>query len=163
MNKKLAFSSIITALGTLFLYLCSISPTGQIALFTLATAFLCIGVIECGAKYTIICAVATALLSFILIPNKLILLPYVVLFGYYPVLKLYLERIHSIVLEWVLKLCVAALAATILAVIANALGIVFPTSLPIIVLLAIVIFAIYDVALSLFISFYRQRISKHIK
>lgn len=165
MQKKLTLSAVITAISTLFLYICCIVPSGKIALFALATAFLCITVSTCGVKYALISAAAVAGLSFIFVPNKLILIPYIILFGYYPILKLYIEKIGKLIPELLLK-AICAAAALFLCMLAARLfriefilpfhaGIVFPA--------AIVIFLLYDIALSLFIAFYRQRIAKHIK
>ncbi len=162
----LVFCSLISVISLAFLYLSSVLPTGRLASFGAAIFMLCVAVAECGAKYGLSCAVAVGLLSFMLIPDKLILFPYVLFFGYYPVLKLYIERIGKIVTEWIFKLAVFTIAMLAVYLIMRFLNLLAP--IPVYVLSAGVavlylLFILYDNVLTQLISFYLNKISKKIR
>jgi hypothetical protein len=165
-TRKLAFSAIISALSLIFLYLSSIVPTGQIALFCLSTALFCVVVLECGSGYALLSAVVTGMLGFIFLPNKLLLLPYALFFGYYPVLKLYIERLGHLFLEWMIKLSafiVTMLGTFLLMRLMMELSLEHSMPVYLIALIGIAVFAVYDIALSLFIGIYREKIAKYLK
>lgn len=162
-TRKLTVTAVSAGLSTFFLYLCSITPSGKLALIALASACVCVPVIECGTRYAASGAVAAILLSFIIIPNKMIPMAYAMLFGYYPIVKLYIERIRRLWMEMLIKLAGALLVIGLAFLLfrAAAESIVYPVSA--VVTAALAVFVIYDAALTMFISFYKNRISKHIK
>ncbi|MCX7714490.1 MAG: hypothetical protein N2171_01985 [Clostridia bacterium] len=162
---RLTFSAVICAISVILLYISAIIPSGKVAVFALATGMLCATVIECGEKFAFASFVVVGLLSFFMLPNKLILVPYAIFFGFYPILKLHIEKLNKIVLEWLIKLLsfsLAMLAAYFvvgLIVGQNMKVEVLPYFIP----MALLGFAAYDYALSLFIGFYKSRISKYLK
>lgn len=103
-TRDLTFSGIITAFTVLVLYLESIIPTGRAGFLVLSSFLLCAIYLESGLKWLIATYVASFLLAFLLVADKSGLLPFILLFGIYPVLKNFVERIRSIWLEWLLKL-----------------------------------------------------------
>ncbi|MDO4834266.1 MAG: hypothetical protein Q4A40_04430 [Bacillota bacterium] len=103
----------------------------------------------------------TSVLGLILIPNKLALIPYIAMFGYYPILKFYIEKINSGVLQLTLKVIyfAAVISVGLLAfksVIARSISLPnHPTALLIVLGTALMI--LYDYILSFLISRYIRK------
>lgn len=162
-TRKLTITAVMAGLGTLFVYLCSLLPSGRVAAMALSSACVCVTVMECGVSYALAGSAATALLALILAPNKLSAVIYIVLCGHYPVVKLYIERLRRIWLEIPIKLAVGFAAiligtAAAVYVLSNAVALS-----PALVLTSLSVFIVYDAALTIFITFYKRRIAKHIK
>lgn len=60
---------------------------------TLASLLMCFVYIELGSPYTWLVWLATALLSFIMFPGAFMWLSYLLVFGIYPIIKGYIERL----------------------------------------------------------------------
>lgn len=97
MNKsiRLALCGIITAFSVMLMFLTGLIPVGTYALPGLAGMLLIIIVIEYGAGWAWPVYVATAILSVLIAPDKEAALAYVLLFGYYPILKSLIERLRK--------------------------------------------------------------------
>lgn len=102
---KIALGGICTALAVIFMFGASFVPGIELTLFLISSLFTAVMVIEAGVAGGLGVYAASALLGLILIPNKLALIPYVFCFGYYAVLKYYIEKIKSGVLQLALKAC----------------------------------------------------------
>lgn len=164
-SKKIAVSGMFCALTVLALYLAGIAPSGKLALFCLAACFMAVLVLECGIKAALACFLATSAAAAILAPNKLIVLAFVLFFGYYPVVKLLVEQWGSLKKEWLVKLAVFIVVSA-LAVGAGLLffkDVAFPAPPVVIAGAGVAVLVVYDVALSLFIQFYQTRISRLIR
>ena len=92
-SKRMASCSLLAALGVVIAYLGSLSDLIDLCTPFFAALLLVPVVIEYGRRYAWGLWVATALLSLLLLPNKSPAIIYLV-FGYYPILKAYLERIR---------------------------------------------------------------------
>ena len=84
----LVFCSIISVLSFIALYFSAILANFSLVAFAISILILCVTVDECGPRWGLISGIVVELLGFIFMPNKMILLPYALYFGYYPVLKL---------------------------------------------------------------------------
>ncbi len=104
LSKKISFCGIFAALSLLFLYITAVSPSGKLAL--IAAASYCIGlcVVWCGIKLGILAYVAVSVLSFVLVPNIMVAILFAAFFGCYPVIKVFIEKLKKLWLEWILKL-----------------------------------------------------------
>jgi len=103
-TRKIALTGIISALVVISLILESIAPTGRLGFYVLAAFMLSVVLIESGigwgwASYIVTCAV-----GFLLVPEKLNLLPYIMFFGIYTLLKFHIESIRKPWIEFILKL-----------------------------------------------------------
>ncbi len=87
MTRKLAFSSIMTALAIVCLFGSVVLPTGKIALLAVTSMCVMVTVAECGTHYALICYAATALIGFLLVPFKAQILLFTAFIGYYPIIK----------------------------------------------------------------------------
>ncbi len=165
-SRKLAFSGILTAMTVIALYLESIVPTGRAGFFVLTSFFLCAVLLETSMKWAFSAYVASAALSFLLVPDKLGLLPFLFFFGIYPMIKNWIERLKKLWLEWLLK--VSGFSLLLL------LGFqMFQKLLPTVILkgyglwLAVLVlelgFVLYDYLCTRWIHFYFERIAHHIR
>lgn len=160
-TSNLVYGGILTALVVLFLYIGSIIITNKVFLMALAIA---IGAVSCiigGIKSALIVYISSAVLGFILVPNKLYVGIYII-FGIYPIVKLIAEK-YSIVFEYIIKYGVFNLLTVITYLIYRNfiyLGPLFDSTHLIIVFFIIiqVVFFIFDYAFTKFIMLVNDRI-----
>ena len=88
------------------MFLTGLIPIGTYALPAIAGVLLIVAVIEIGAKWAWMIYAAVAVLSLLFAADKEAALLFVLFFGYYPVLKSFLERISNKVLSWISKFAV---------------------------------------------------------
>ncbi|MFU0833299.1 MAG: DUF2232 domain-containing protein [Oscillospiraceae bacterium] len=166
-SLRLAFSSMITAIGTAIMFLTGLIPIGTYALPALAGIFLIPVVIEIGINWAFGIFIAESLLSGFFAPDKEAALCFILFFGYYPVLKAVLER--KLQKRWM-----CAIAKYLLFNIALILDFwatvailkipietfsVFGAFIPVLFLLAgNVMFFLYDYALSLLVISYCNKL-----
>jgi hypothetical protein len=165
-TKKIALNGILGALAVICLILASILPTNRISLYALSSFFVAVSIIESGVKAGWIFYVTTSLLALIIIPEKLGIIPYVVFFGMYGIVKYYIERLNKAVIEYVIKfiyfnICVMIAFFTV----RELFSINVSTSLSwwILIILLEVIFFLYDFVYTLFINYYRSKLRKWIR
>ncbi len=163
MTKKLSLAAVLSAVMLLFLYLVCVLPTGRIFIFCLATAPICILMLEAGTRFSICAYVAVSLLALVLLPNKNIALLYALFMGYYPILKCYIEKWNRLLGEWIIKLAVFVLAMIAGSFFCRVYGIPIGVMHWYSYLLLAAVCVVYDIALSYFIQFYRHRIEPYIK
>lgn|SRR5690554_1201713 len=158
-SRLVARGGITVLLTVLFLYLVVIIPTVKLFLFSLCTVFLAIMVIEHGKKAAFITYLAAAFLGLIILPNKLIMIPYVLYFGYYGIIKSLFEQRDNLIQEWFLKLGSYNLALLICyRLFSGIFSLSLNSRLPLIVLffIAEVYLFIYDYCYSLAVSYYNS-------
>lgn len=165
-SKKVALGGVIVLLSVLCLYLASILPTNRLFFFCLSTVFIAAIVIEFKTYFSLITYGAVSILGFIILPNKLIMIPYVIYFGYYGIIKYYIEKINNILVEWIIKIVLfnlfvyATYIITVNLFISN-IDIKLPIWL--IILLLQVFFIIYDICYSLAINYYKYKLRKFLR
>ena len=104
MTKKMAFSSIMTALTIVCLYGSVVLPTGKIALLALTSLCVLVTHAECGTKFSLIQFVAASLIGLLLIPFKFQMILFIAFLGYYPIVKSYIEQLRNPLMEWLVKI-----------------------------------------------------------
>ncbi len=160
-TRRLVLNGILGALAVICLLLANILPTNRLSLYALSSFFISISIIENGIKAGWIFYAATCLLSFIIVPDKLSIVPYVLFFGLYGIAKFYIERLNRLVLEYILKLVYFNICAGIaIASVSSIFGYSLTDALPIwlIAIAAEVVFLIYDFVYTLFINYYRNKL-----
>ncbi len=95
-TKKLTLSAMVVALGTLFLVLGAVVDVLDLSACALASVLVAFVFIEVGAPYHFLVWLATALASFIIYPGGTVWILYLSVFGIYPILKAYIERLPRI-------------------------------------------------------------------
>ena len=161
--KELARSSICAAAGVSALYLGSVLPAARLSILcaaSLGTAFVAM---RCRARWALGCYAVTGVLALLLLPEKALALLYLLLPGYYPVIKLRAERLRSFWARWSLKLGVfgaAAAAGFLISRLYSPLSAVFSgTAAWLFAAGALILFVIYDQVLGLMILYYLRKMS----
>ena len=152
---------ICTALAVIFMFGASFVPGIELTLFLISSLFTAVMVLEAGAAGGLSVFAAASLLGLIIVPNKLALIPYIFCFGYYAVLKFYIEKIKSGVLQMTIKVIYfAAIVLLGLLVFKSVLtaGIHMP-DWPVagLIIAGIVMLVLYDYVMTFLINWYRRR------
>ncbi len=162
---RLALSGIIAGMGVCIMLLSAVMPGFTYALPMIAGGLLLVSMIEFGVRTALTTFAATALLSFIMPCDKEAALMYTLLFGIYPIIKWFIERIKSSVLEFAVKLIYfngAAAAAVLLAFhlfdIPIDDGTLGKWTIPLLLVVGNICFVIYDLTLSRCIPLYTKRL-----
>ncbi len=112
-TARLTLGAMAAALGVLFMYAASILPSGKLVLLFLASVVIWIPLNERGGiPYAVACYLATALLTLLLVPNKLYALAYALFFGLYGFIKLGVDgAVRDRFIAFVLKMLIMNLLA----------------------------------------------------
>ena len=165
--RPLARAGIASALSVLVLLLASVLPTARLALVCLASLGPALCALHDSPRWALGCFAAAALLSLLLLPQKGVSLGYAVFAGYYPVLKLRLERLGNRLHRLAFKLAVFNAALAVLWLGFHALSApALPLgrfAVPAGVLIANAAFLVYDYALDQIILFYLRKIAGRVK
>ncbi|MEL7566215.1 MAG: hypothetical protein AAGU27_15195 [Dehalobacterium sp.] len=158
---RIALSGILAAGSLLTLFLATILPTNRIFFYGLSSVFCAIIIIEHGVRAGTIFYIGTSLFALMLIPNKIRLIPYILILGHYPLWKTFIERINHTGKELILKLLVLNIFSLAAYYGFTALffeHVILPIDLRLVFLLLQIVFIIYDYAFTLFIIFYLKTI-----
>lgn len=152
------------------MFLTGLISIGTYALPAFSGILLIVIVVELGAGWAWPVYIASSVLSLLIAGDKEAAMLFVVFFGYYPILKAYLEKIRHKIVSWLLKFSVFN-AAMVLAFFLSIrlLGVpedsftVFGINLPWVFLLAgNLVFAVYDYAISTLVVLYFQRFHRFV-
>ena len=80
------------ALSLVCLYIASLLPGGSPALYFIASVLTAGLVLEGEGVFAILAYIAASLLAYLIVPNKLMTVPYIAMTGHYCVFKLFIER-----------------------------------------------------------------------
>jgi hypothetical protein len=165
-TKKIALNGILGALAVICLLLATVLPTNRLSFYALSSFFIAVSIIESGARAGWLFFLATSLLSLIIVPDKLGIVPYVIFFGLYGLVKYYIEKLDKIMIEYILKfvyfnICTGIAVLTVSKLFGYELSIKLPWWLLIIALE--VVFFVYDIVYTLFINYYRDRLKPRMK
>lgn len=159
-TKKLTLTSVFCALASVMIVGSSILPIGDGLLFIIGSAMMCAIVCECGVRYAATGFVATTFLTAILSADKTVVLLFGGFTGWYPIAKLYIERIRNLKKERVLKFAIGLLISLIFYIGGRVLNITIGWYW---ILLGTLAAVAYDYLLTLMIQIYYDKIRKHIK
>ncbi len=156
---RVSLTAMFAAMSLLFLYLASVLPTMRIAMYFLSSVFVMGLVIEEEIGLAILMFIGVSLMSLLLMPNILRVLPYVFFFGHYGIGKYYIQtRIKDKVAAYIVKLIYYNVALALIYLLAK--QIIFEDILDsgiafwLFVVLAEVAFVIYDFLFDKVTSFY---------
>lgn len=91
---QLAFSGICLGISVILIFAGGILPGIEMTCFALAGLVLGFAIYENGIKGGAMVYIGTVLLSFVLVPNKMAIVPYALFFGIYPFVKYVAEKIE---------------------------------------------------------------------
>ena len=153
----------MAVLGIISVLATAIFPANTIFLFLFSTLFTYICVEEYGLRYGLLTYAVIASVGVFILPNKISAVFYAAAAGYYPAVKHIIERLSTVsAVKWILKLAFAFAAGLASYM---ALKAVLTAKLPAAVLFAggLVLFIIYDFALTYGLRFYALKLRKYRK
>lgn len=159
----IASSGICLALAMVFLFAGSVVPGVELTMFALSSLFVAVIVIESGTGAGIIFYIASVILGFVIIPNKLAMIPYAFFFGYYGIIKSVIEKnVRSTAAQLIIKAAFFALVLCIglLGFKELLLGSITLPDYPVAILIiaGILMMLLYDYIYTLLTAFYLRRI-----
>ena len=173
-TKKITVSALTVALGTLFMVLGAVFSVLDLSAVMLASLLVVFIYIEVGQPYTWLVWLSTSLATFLFYPASLMWLIYLTVFGIYPILKGYIEKLP----RWlwlILKLLFLNVMLTLLVLFSELLtGVSFFGDVsdipldPTVIYIALwvimnVAFILYDRLIIIMIVFYQARIRPKIQ
>ena len=168
-SARVAYSALLGAISLIFLYGAAIFPTGVWGLVAIAGLGPCAAVASLGISVGFLCWGGVSLLALLLLPDKFCALLFLFLFGLYPMLKARAEQARSRRFAWIVKLVFFNLSFTLLVFFLKSLMLAsLPEFLnrygiPVLYLVANIVFFIYDFGLTKLIIFYLDRIDNAIR
>ena len=161
-TKKIARLSVLTALGAVFLLLANVLPAGRLALLAVSSFPVCMALLMYGRGWATGVYILISILGMLIFPGTAAI-AFAAFFGYYPVLKSILERMHNTTLVWVLKYALYAIVFALYWFLASRMLLAEASAMPV-YLLALggaVAFYVYDRCYSMLIQFYLQKIARY--
>ncbi|MCR5481334.1 MAG: hypothetical protein K6F52_00860 [Clostridia bacterium] len=165
--KKTTVAAILAAMSVICIVFAGLTPFMKLSLYALASFFPAIMIIEFRGKGAVGLYAATSILGLILSMNKLGILPYIMFFGLYGILKYYIEKIENAFLQLILK---GIFFAGVFAAAFFLLNEFFFAEIslpdvgtPLLFGGAIIFFYFYDALFSAVVYFYLNQIHPHIK
>lgn len=163
--KKITLSGILLAFTVICVFLASVLPTSKLSLYAVSSLFVAVIIIEFGSGAGWAFYLASCILSAVLVP-RLEVIPFIVFFGVYGLVKLYVERLHSRVLEYLLKIvyfniCLVLGLFFLQQIILDGVKLAAPVYIVALVLEAV--FLVYDYVYTLFIRFYSSQLKPKLK
>ena len=161
-TSTIALGGICLALTVIFMFAGSIVPGIELTLFAVSSLFTAVMIMESGVKGGVIMYGAAVLLGLVLIPNKLALIPYAFFFGYYGILKYFVEKLHSGILQIIIKAAffAAVLCIGLIGFKELLLGSIHLPAYPVwlLIIAGILMLLVYDYIYTLLINFYLKRV-----
>jgi len=164
---RVSLTAMFAAMSLLFLYLASILPTMRISMYFLSSVFVMGLVLEEEIGLAFLMFAAVSLLSLLLMPNILRVVPYVLFFGQYGIFKYFIQKkIKDKIIGYILKLLYYNAALALMYLLAK--EIIFEDVLNssiafwIIIIIAEAAFVAYDFAFTKVTSFYFNNIRRKL-
>lgn len=156
-----ALGGLLLALSLISLYGASFVPGFEITLYTVSSIFVPIMMIETKGKGGWVLYGACSILALVLLPNKLAAFPYIFFFGIYGIIKFYIEKIKSPIIQMNLKFATFTIIMVVVYHFFHDLffGVITVKEGPafILLLLGELLFFVYDILLTGAINFYYKR------
>ncbi len=175
-TKKLTLGAMAIALGVLFMTVGAFVEALDMTVAALNSLLMVFVFIEVGRPYTYFVWLGTSLLGFVFFPHSFVWVTYFLLFGIYPILKAYIEKLRRPL--WIPIKLVAFNICAPLMILASELILNIPffgddVSLPfleentyifkiVLYVALIIVMMIYDFFLTVMIRYYLERIRPKI-
>lgn len=168
---KVATGGIVGALSLALMFLTGIIPFGTYAFPCFAGILLTVLVIEINYPVAFSVFFCVSALSFLITPDKEATLYFVLFFGYYPIVKSFIERIKSVILQYLLKFLLFNLSMVVIFYVGlfvfsipkesfNLLGVYLPG---VFLVFGNIFFFFYDICVTRLVSLYLFKWHKIIK
>lgn len=159
-TKDITLGGILVTLTVITLYINLIIPINTFAILTISSCYVPIAIMRSNIKLGIFVYIASSIIGLLIIPLD-IMIPFILYFGIFGLVKFYIEKLKNIPLEILLKL----VFSNIMLFIGYFIFISFAGPIPalplwILLIVAQVAFIIFDYALTLIITFYISKFNK---
>ena len=114
MSRKIAYAGMLLAVDTVLFLMVNVFQTNTIFLLGLASLPIAIVIMNWGPKTGIAFYIASLVISFIAMANKIHWIIYVLTFGIYGLIKFIIEQDRPIYIEYILKLSYANITLVVL-------------------------------------------------
>ena len=92
-TKKITLSAMLVALGAAFMILGAVIEMFDLTVCAIASLCVAFAYLELGSPYTWLIWICTSLSTALMFPGSMIWAEYLFVFGIYPILKAYIERL----------------------------------------------------------------------
>lgn len=159
--KDITLGGILVALTVITLYLNLIIPINTFAILTISSCYVPIAIMRSNIKLGIFVYIASSVIGFLIIPLD-IMIPFILYFGIFGLVKFYIEKLRNMPLEIILKLVFSNIMLFIGYFIFTSFVGPIPSKFPLWILLIVaqIAFIIFDYALTLIITFYISKFHK---
>lgn len=167
-TKKITLSATLTALGTVFMVLGAVFEVLDLSVCALASLTVVFAYIEIGHPYTFLIWICTSLITALLFSGSVVWVEYLLVFGIYPILKAYIEKLPRVFWFPVKLVYINAVIWLLLLIVEKLLGLPFFESDLFIMqaltyLLINVAFIAYDVFITIMVRLYFDRFRPRFK
>lgn len=156
-SKDLAYLGVLLGLNQVFIVLSSLIETNTLFLFAVAALIVGIVIVEFGAKSSLFFYIASSILGYILTFNKIEIITYILFFGLYSIIKHLLETKvlgkKSLILAKITSFNITLVIIYLVTKLFTAIPFEYWM-----ILLAQVLFLVYDYAFTVFINYYIDKI-----
>lgn len=167
--QKITLGAMVCALSVVCLYAASVFPSGRLIMFFLSGVFVYALTLENAYITAIMSFLASSAVAFFIIPNKLVVVPYICLLGHYGIFKVFIDgKIKDTAGRLLIKLVYSNMffagAAALMYYVFDVRLTGFALTIPIWLLVLIVEIAliIYDLLYTLCQRIYENRIRRYI-
>ena len=170
-SMKVALGGVTAALSLIFMMLAGVTSTLVYAIPMFVGALLMVLVIELGSGFATAVYVAVSVLSLLILGNKEAAVMYVGFFGYYPIIKSFLEKYIKTLWCWVVKYIIFNVAMVVSYIAVTKIFLISfddvesfgKWALLILLFAGNIVFAMYDVLLTRLVTIYFYKWQKYIK
>ncbi|AAK78624.1 membrane protein [Clostridium acetobutylicum EA 2018] len=165
-TQSLTRGSIYAAVCIVFIYLSTIIPAGRLSFLAAASLVIPLSILTIGIRSSLMVYASTSILSLILLGFRQNVLIYILLFGNFGFVKLYIERIRKLPIELLLKLIYFNAVIFVIYTLYKTLFLnTMYKNFPIYIIVVILefIFLLYDYIVSLFVLYINRHIIKNLK
>lgn len=163
--NRLTGGGICAALCVIMLILGSVIPNLKLAFLFASSLVIGICLLRYKLSAVTICYVSSSVISVFLLPDKFIAMAFLILFGNFPIIKLYIEKIKNIYIEYVLKFVVSNIYLVAFYVVLKALDAVavFDFSIYILYFVGLTLLLFYDLVFGFVINAFYKSYYKYLK
>lgn len=168
MAVKVAVGGVFSAMALVLMMLTGVFPFGTYAFPVIAGVMLIVIYLEFGFRWSMLVYGVISIMSVLFVSDKEAALFFLLLFGYYPVVKSFIERLKSKILQYIIKLAIFNAAAVsvyflmlfVFSMPADSFEL-FGVNIPLIFLIVgNFVFLIYDLAINVVVAQYLQKYRK---
>ncbi|MDY4813789.1 MAG: hypothetical protein SO152_08080 [Ruminococcus sp.] len=168
MAVKVAVGGVFSAIALVLMMLTGVFPFGTYAFPVIAGVMLIVIYLEFGFRWSMLVYGVISIMSVLFVSDKEAALFFLLLFGYYPVVKSFIERIKSKIVQYIIKLAIFNTAAvSVYFLMLFVFGMpadsfeLFGVNIPLIFLIVgNFVFLIYDLAINVVVAQYLQKYRK---